>query len=1055
MALVAMLTPAKTFAEDAGPISLLPTANEKTVTTRSATVPSVVVRVGQHEDFDRIVFDWPHSVPYKVIHNGSDVTVQFSAAGAVSVKPAEKLTRGHNFSSAQDEDGKLKVLFHVDAKATIKDFSNGNSIAVDIFGAPVEKVESAARTPEIEKPEPAVPVKAPRQSVEAAPVDAIKPSIEPVKTVAAENKGKVVADVATAGSQPQKPQSPNEQSITQTTEQKEETKPIDAALTSSATTLPPAQGEVAKKPDPAAAVASKKVMRDIPTINIGTRPVLVATFDPHTATRVAVWQRAGYAYILFDKTLSLTIDQLTAGATPPSVRIQPVEMTKSTAFRFAIPDKVEVRTSRDNTAWNIYLTKMQPDVPVTTSLIPQPDFALGARYLLPLPDAPEPVRFFDPNVGDNLVVVPLSQPSSFTVSRHMADFHVLAAAQGLIVKPLTDKLVVRSVSDGIEITSDAGLRMSPSTETGISQQSAQKSKAAASGKSLFDFSVWAGNKNDSFTRSRQKFQQAIVDVPEREKNRATLEFARFYFAHGYGAEALGLLNYLAKEVPDLTAHSDFLALTGATKILANRPDEGLKDLEATGMIDVPEIKLWQAVANAEVGNWVEAEEKFSSSEALLAGYPEPFYSRFFVLAIESALAVGNDHEAADWLNQLQQAEQEGKEIPAIDYLHGVLHAKAGRAQAAAASWKKASRSHDRLYKVRSEMALIDLGVANLSLTPAQAADRLEALRFAWRGDDLEVDILHRLGLFYIKSKNVKAGLSSLAQAVKLYPHSPIVPKVTEEMMATFRDVFLGEVSKTMSPLDALGIYQQYKDTLMPSGEDAINTTKSLAERLSAIDLVDQSCDLLEDLAKNKLKGAEKGRVVVRLAALRMVDHRAQEALEALDLSSGDFLPAGIQQERLLLRARALLELHRHEEALAEISSDERFPAKILRAEINMSAKNWDEASKNLLELVGAPPQAGQAFTNEQADWLLRAAVCLAMKGDQVGLDRLAIDYSAAMAGSAQNDAFRILVQPDKIGESKDIIAAQKRLTEVDMFQSFLNYYRKSDASDQVLDRQAP
>jgi hypothetical protein len=777
--------------------------------------------------------------------------------------------------------------------------------------------------------------------------------------------------------------------------------------------------------------------------------LLVASLDPHTGLRAAVWARANYGYIVFDKKITLSAETLSAGLPASLIPLQVLDLPNASGFRFPITDTTEIHATREGTTWKIFFVKQQPDIPVSATLIAQPDFALGPRYMLPLPDAPDPVHMVDPVVGDDLIIVPLNQTQSFSVSRRMADFQIWPAAQGMVIKPLTDKIIVRSVLDGVEITSDAGLHLSSAVDTGATQQSAQKARAAAAGKSLFDFALWRGKPDETFTDARRRMQQTIVDVPDRERVRARLELARFYFARGYGPEAVGLLNYLAKEVPDLNAHADFLALTGAAKILSNRPDEGLKDLDTANLPDQPEVKLWRGVANAELRNWPDAEDNFANSEALLVGYPEPFYSRFFILAVEAATAVGNDREAADWLDALQASPHDPDVDIKIEYLHGALHAKSGRAQSAATAWKRVAGSGDHLYKVRAELALIDLGVANLSLTPAQAADRLEALRFGWRGDDLEVDILHRLGQFYIKAKNVKAGLGALAQATQLYPKSPMTPKIQEEMTQTFRDVFLGELGKKLSPVEALTLYQQYRNTLMPSGDDGIAVTRNLAERLAAIDLMDQAGDLLEDIAKNKLAGAEKGRVTARLAALRLIDHKPQLALDALDLSGSDSLPPALQHERELLRAKALSQLNRNEEALAVIKDDTRFPAKILRADINMGSQHWEEAAKNLLDLVGPPPKPGQTLTEDQADWLVRAAVAMAMNSDQTGLDRLAIDYGAAMAGTHKNDTFRVLVQPDKPGQLRDIAAAQSRIADVDMFQGFLNSYRKSDTADTV------
>jgi len=998
------------------------------------TVRAVVnVRAAEHEQFDRVVFDWPRDVAYTVTRDGGRAALHFKSPADVRLGAASHLTRARGFAASTDAAGNLTVSFAIDPHATLKDFTSGHSVAVDIQG-------SAAQAN-------VVPVVSPAASPSPPPVEK-KPEVAQVP-----EPPKPTPPVAVPVSSPSiaQPEVPKEIAVT--------TKPAESAPAVSKITVPvvaaPAPTPPAAAPSPAAVTAAP--VQTKPTVgsnagtkdplpNLGATPLQIAAFDPHTPSRATIWARGGYGYIVFDRKFALSAEAITAGLPAPLVTLQALDLPKASGFRFALPTAADLHAARDGTVWKLFVMKQQSDVPVSSTLVAQPDFALGARFLLPLPAAPEPIRFTDPVVGDDLILIPLSETQAFSVARHMADFQIWPAAQGMVIKPWHDKLIVRASSDGIEITSDSGLHLSSSTDTGAAQQSTQKARAGVSGKSMFDFALWRGKPSETFTQTRQRLQQTIVDVPERERNRARLEFARFYFARGYGEEALGLLNMLAKDIPDLSSHADFLALLGASKIMAAHPEEGLKDLEASGITDQPEINLWQAVGNAEIRNWVVAEDKFAASEALLAGYPEPFYSRFYVLAIESALAVGNDREGADWLDHLETGEHAIAVNPAIAYLHGVLHAKSGRASAASDSWKEAQASTNHLYKIRAELALIDLGVANKSLTPAQAADRLEALRFGWRGDDLEVDILHRLGQFYIQAHNIKTGLSILAQAVNLYPKSPLTPKIHDEMSQVFHDVFLGELGKNLSPLESLTLYQQYRGTLMPQGSDGIAVIRNLAERLAAIDLMDQAGDLLEDIAKNRLKGEEKGRVAARLAAIRLLDHKPQGALDALDLSIGDFLPGNLQSERTLLRAKALSELHRDDEALGVLSDDSRFPAKLLRADISMHAQKWEEAAKVLLDLVGPAPRAGDTLRDDQADWLVRCALAYASMGDQVGLDKLAIDYGAAMAGTSLNNTFRILVQPEKSGQLRDIAAAQSRITDVDMFQSFLNTYRKPDGA---------
>lgn len=972
-----------------------------------AEAPALTVRAGVHEDYDRIVVDWPRQVAYTVHRDGAHVTVDFAAPGEASWQNViiARLTRASGFLSSADKDGNLTISFTVNPKATIKDFISGNSVVIDVTGAAVGSAAPETTAAPPPKPAPAaavekVPEKPPKKTAEKAPEE--KPVPPPA---------------AVPASTPPKPETPA-----------------------------PAPADVTPTPAPPAVAAAPAKPVSFPAF--GADPLLVASLDPHTPSRAAIYQRGGYAYIVFDRKLTISLDALTAGLPAPLIPLEALDLPKASGYRLPLPPNAEIRAARNDTAWQIFILRRQPEVPVSSTLVAQPDFALGARMLLPLPDAPEPVHITDPVVGDDLILVPLSEAQAFSVGRTLADFEILPAAQGLVILPLIDKLIVRAVSDGIEITAEGGLHLSTASDTGSSQESSQKAKAAASGKSMFDFATWRGKPGETFTETRQRLQQTIVDVPEAERNRARLELARFYFAHGNGEESEALLTYLTKLVPDIAAHADFLALDGAAKILAWRPDEGLKDFDTPTLVNQPEIDLWKAVAEAELRDWAGAEQKFSTTETMLVGYPEPFYSRFSVLAVESALAVGRDHEAADWLDRLENGPHSDSVDVSLEYLHGILEAKAGHAEKAEQAWKDVAASNDNLYRVRAKLALIDLGVSTKSLTPAQAADQLESLRFAWRGDDLELDILHRLGEFYVEAHNVKAGLNTLAKAVQLYPNSPMTPAIHTEMEKNFRDVFLTDTGSALSPLDALTLYQQYRD-LMPPGADGIAVTRNLVERLVQIDLLDQASDLLEDLVKNKLQGEDKGRASTRLAAVRLLNHDPERALQALDMANSQAYPADLQDERTLLRARALSEMKKYDDALALIKDNTAQPAKLLRTDILMHAQRWGDASEALLNLIGPPPAPGVALTPEQAGWLINCAIAVSLAGDSAGLEKLRNDYSAPVASLPQNDTFLMLTQPERSDESRDIAAAQSKISEVDLFQGFLDTYRKNGAVSSV------
>ncbi|MDD3030445.1 MAG: hypothetical protein PHS57_09275 [Alphaproteobacteria bacterium] len=963
--------------------------------------PVVTVRVGAHRAFDRIVFDWPQKVLYDVQRNGGSVSVLFKATGHIAYPKNLRynLSRARDFETKTEGDYVI-VTFRIDPSASIKSFFNETSVVLDIegsslVGTPPQRGKKAVDAPRV--------TASPREKVDviiSLPDEKISEN-KPVPQQQVEN-----ADVKPA-------------LAPRTAEGKEQS-----------LALPPIDFTIDRPAKPA-----------VFSFVLTEKPMLVATLDPHVATRAAIYLRAGVGYVVFDKKMTLSPEELLNGHSS-LIKIVPFPLPHNAGYRFAVPSNATLLASLDGTAWKIYLSKKNQTPPVTTTLVEQPDFALGARLLLPLPDSTQPIRITDPVVGDSLILVPLAQSEAFNVERRSVDLEILPAAQGLVIKPLSDSIIARAVSDGIEITAEGGLLLSDTSDTGAQKRSHLQSQAALKGKSIFDFTTWAGKPGETFTQTRQRLQQTIVDVPEAERNRARMELARFYFAHGMGEEAAALLEALADEVPDLRFHGDFLALLGASKILAYHPEEGLADLSSPGLAGQPEITLWQGIALAQLRSWKQAEEKLTSTERILAGYPEPFFSRFFVLAIEAALAADQPYEAADWLHFVLNAPHAASINPALNFLRGVLDAKAGRAQEAEEAWRLAKNSQDRLYSVRAELALIDLGVAEGSLTPAHAADRLEALRFGWRGDDLEVDILRRLGQFYIQAKNLKAGINALAKAATLYPSSPLVPLIRTEMESTFRDIFIGTLGEQLSPLDTLSLYNQYRD-LLPPGKESDAVVAGLAERLVSIDLLDQAAILLEDLAKNRLKGKARLEAISRLAAIRLLDHKPTQALDALALTGKDPIPDDIKNERMLLRARALSEMDQPAEVDALLKDNTSPGALLLRADLAMKAKQWKTASTLLMELVGPPPPENKSLSPDKASWLLNAAIACAMLDDQDCLGALARDYGNTMKQQAQSNMFDLLTQPESMGQMSNLAAAQAQLSQTDMFSGFLNSYRQA------------
>jgi hypothetical protein len=367
----------------------------------------------------------------------------------------------------------------------------------------------------------------------------------------------------------------------------------------------------------------------------------------------------------------------------------------------------------------------------------------------------------------------------------------------------------------------------------------------------------------------------------------------------------------------------------------------------------------------------------------------------------------------------------------------VFLSQAGHYERAQELWTRAAQSQDLLYRVRAIVSLTDLQVLKGKITPKEAAQRLEHLRFVWRGDDLELDILRRLGKFYIEAGRVAEGLATLKQVLSFLPDNEAAKALRREMASAFRDVFLSDQGQKLSPLDALSLYERFYE-LAPEGEEGDSLIRTLADRMVAVDLLDRAADILADQARRRLVSTFKSRVGAEAAGIYLLDRNPKSCLKILEDTDQPGLPDDLVEQRTLLKARALSDLGKREEAEALIKDMKNENAMRLKVDIAWRAKEWATASQYLAEMTGNEPPE-EELTDKQVSLLLDRAVAYAMSQNPDGLKRLYQNFGKAMDKKPQGALFKAITQPEGgIPQEKDIAA----LTAIDLFQEYLEDYRK-------------
>ena len=622
-----------------------------------------------------------------------------------------------------------------------------------------------------------------------------------------------------------------------------------------------------------------------------------------------------------------------------------------------------------------------------------------------MPEPGLPIAITDPEFGDTIIVVPvIPLAGRVAVTYTYPQFSLPASLQGIVVQPLIDTLRVRSLHDGVELSSSDGLVLSPAASTassGIGRQA-----ATTEGDRLLDARDWTERSRASFTARRQALERAVIDSDGAERERNRLRLAQFLLGQRFATEALGVLTLAAEQRPVIVGEPKFLLLRGAARLLAGRGSEARDDLSRAAASGVDEAELWSAAVRASAGEPAHELPRLARWTAIAADYPAALRGPLTLWLAEAAVA-GGSSEAEQLIEAARAEAKSAEDRSQIALLEGLRQQNSGNIEAALADFERAARMDPRRGRARAELERTLLLRKQDRLSPEQAIAALEALRFAWRGDQIEYRLLRELGRLYLQVGDYPTGLRTLKVAASDFPGIPGAAETTGEMSRAFEQLFLEGRADQLPPLTALALYEEFKE-LTPVGDKGSEMLRRLADRLVRADLLDQSASLLDGLLPH-VAPSEKARLGAQLSEIRLRDGKPEAALADLQRTTAPGLPAELQQRRTLAQARALMALGRGDAALAALGRDSSVDAELLRAKVHRDRGDWEQTAASLRRVIErAREGATTPLGEQQARDVLDLAVALTLGGSDSQLAELEREYGTAMAATPLKDAFRLL-----------------------------------------------
>ena len=574
-------------------------------------------------------------------------------------------------------------------------------------------------------------------------------------------------------------------------------------------------------------------------------------------------------------------------------------------------------------------------------------------------DAPHLVhRLDDPDAGDALFVVTAFAPArGFLNARDFVEFHMLASAEGVVVDPLADDVKVELAPDKIIVSRPMGLALSTSLQNLL--------RGSGLRPTMFDSQLWGFDQQAVYIERQSKLVAAAASAPDNKRLAPRLDLARFYVARDMYPEAKGVLDVALSDDRAASEQGTATVLRAVTEIMMNRPDDALKDLADPSIGDQHDAPLWRALAYAKQGKWGQARDGFKSADAAVATLPVELQRVALKEEMRSAIEVGDFSTASIQLNDFQTIGMSHELEPAMAVLIGRLAEGMGRNEDALSAYQTAADSWDRRAAAQGQLRETLLRYTLGDLKRDDVISQLETLTTIWRGDETEIEALQMLARLYTTDGRYRNSFYVMRSALAAHPNSDMTRRIQQEAARTFDELFLAGKGDTLSAIDALALFYDFRE-LTPIGRRGDEMIRRLADRLVGIDLLDQAADLLQYQVDNRLQGAARAQVATRLAVIYLMNRKADRALATLRATRTADLTNEVRNQRLLLEARALSDMGRHDLALEVIGNLDGREVIRLRSDIYWAGRHWREAAEQIELFMASAGRTGSRSTISSA-----------------------------------------------------------------------------------------
>lgn len=490
------------------------------------------------------------------------------------------------------------------------------------------------------------------------------------------------------------------------------------------------------------------------------------------------------------------------------------------------------------------------------------------------------------------------------------------------------------------------------------------------------------------------------------------DYARSLIAANRAPEALGVLEVMRQDDPDLALVDSYQLALGAVLTQMHRPDEALRALSGPRLATLPEACAWRLRSLVEVERPEQALQQLYCALPAINARSGQAGTPFLAAAASAAIDTGQPELALQWLQMAPDRD------PTANLYRGKAYLALGQEQPGRFRLARAEHAGNAVLQMDAKLSAIEVASARGTLPPREALQQLDRLRFVWRGDAIEKRALRLTYRLATDMHDLRRSLGAGATLFRYFPLGTEAGPLLTELQASLRTALAPDSPLTLQ--QAAGLYWDYRD-LSPAGAEGDFLVSQLADRLQAAGLYARAAELLEHQLTARAKDIAQGPLSVRVATLHILSGQPKRALMAIRDTEGPLYPEEMLWDRHRVEAVALHHLGNSAEALAVLQD---LPdGNLIRSEIYWKTQNW-----SALAAMGEPalPAPGTMSDVAQAT-VLRHAIALAMLGREDAIAALRARYGRSFAALPSGSTFDMLtrradtIDPMMIGKAMSMI----------------------------------